>query len=260
MLTLSSAAVTSPWSTTIGFFLLPAVVMVASATLAVWQTPGTRLRSALLYFAGGAVFSVVAVELLPDVIQRYAPYKVAIGFGLGVAVMLTLRYFTQRLQKREVAAGLAATARTGATPLPWSILVAIGVTILMNGLLLGIVFAAGAKEGALLAIALTIELLSLGLAAIIKLRQGGQGKVRAVATIAATALLLLVGAGIGTILRYTTGNLLEIMFSFGLVALPLLFLVTEKTLTEVHMEAETSLLTLAFFGGFLLFLLLGRVA
>lgn len=172
-----------------------------------------------------------------------------------------LRYLTQRLEQREAAAPEAAT--TSASPvtaaLPWGLLVAIGIDILIDGLLLGIGFSAGAKEGTLLAIALTIELLSLGLATAIELRQGGHGKGRAVAIVAGLSLLLLAGAGIGTtVLRGAIGNLLEIVLSFGLAAL--LFLVTEELLTEAHEETETPLLTLAFFVGFLLFLLLGMVA
>ena len=103
---------------------------------------------------------------------------------------------------------------------------AIGIDIFIDGLLLGIGFAAGAKEGTLLAIALTIELLSLGLATAVELRQDGHGKGRAVTIVVGTSLMLLIGAGIGTtVLRGATGNLLEIMLSFGLAAL--LFLVTE---------------------------------
>ena len=147
----------------------------------------------------------------------------------------------------------------GGHVLPWGLLVAIGIDILIDGLLLGIGFAAGAKEGTLLAIALTIELLSLGLATAVELRQDGHAKGRIVVIVASTSLMLLVGAGIGTtVLRGATGNLLEIVLSFGLAAL--LFLVTEELLTEAHEETETPLLTLAFFIGFLLFLLLGMVA
>jgi ZIP family zinc transporter len=93
----------------------------------------------------------------------------------------------------------------------------------------------------------------------VELRDGGHSKGRAVAIVAGTSLMLLVGAGIGTtVLRGASGNLLEIVLSFGLAAL--LFLVTEELLTEAHEETETPLLTLAFFVGFLLFLLLGMVA
>lgn len=250
-------AATPSWPTPLGFSLLPAVVMIVGAALAVWRAPGPKLRSAILHFAAGVIFSVVAVELLPDIVQHHAPYEVALGFGLGVATMLGLRYFTQRLEKQqETASGESATSPSS---LPWGLLVAIGIDILIDGLLLGIGFAAGAKEGTLLAIALTIELLSLGLATAIELRKDGHGKGRAVAIVAGTSLMLLLGAGIGTtVLRGATGNLLEIVLSFGLAAL--LFLVTEELLTEAHEEAETPLLTLAFFVGFLLFLLLGMVA
>lgn len=266
MLLTIPTAITPPWTTMLGFSLLPAVVMIAGAALSVWRTPGPQLRSAILHFAAGVIFSVVAVELLPDIVQHHAPYEVALGFGLGVATMLGLRYFTQHLEKQEKAGKEAEPAAassglpTAATAaLPWGLLVAIGIDIFIDGLLLGIGFAAGAKEGTLLAIALTIELLSLGLATAVELRQDGHGKGRAVAIVAGTSLMLLIGAGIGTtVLRGATGNLLEIVLSFGLAAL--LFLVTEELLTEAHEEPETPLMTLAFFVGFLLFLLLGMVA
>jgi ZIP family zinc transporter len=61
--------------------------------------------------------------------------------------------------------------------------------------------------------------------------------------------------GGATLLSRLSGEWLELVLSFGLAAL--LFLVTEELLTEAHEEEETPLLTLAFFGGFLLFLLLG---
>ncbi|MGI4742676.1 MAG: ZIP family metal transporter [Janthinobacterium lividum] len=260
MLLTIPAAATPSWTTLVGFSLLPAIVMIAGAGLAVWRAPGPQLRSAILHFAAGVIFSVVAVELLPDIVQHHAPYEVALGFGLGVAAMLGLRTLTQRLEKQAAAAPASAVApATTAAPLPWGLLVAIGIDILIDGLLLGIGFAAGAKEGTLLAIALTIELLSLGLATAVELRDGGHSKGRSVAIVAGTSLLLLLGAGIGTtVLRGATGNVLEIVLSFGLAAL--LFLVTEELLTEAHEEAETPLLTLAFFVGFLLFLLLGMVA
>jgi ZIP family zinc transporter len=249
--------VNPPWTTLLVFSLLPAVVMIAGAALAVWRAPGPKMRSAILHFAAGVIFSVVAVELLPDIVQHHAPYEVAIGFGLGVATMLGLRYFTQRLEKQQEAS--PETTASASASLPWGLLVAIGIDILIDGLLLGIGFAAGAKEGTLLAIALTIELLSLGLATAVELRDGGHSKGRAVAIVAGTSLMLLLGAGIGnTVLRGATGNLLEIVLSFGLAAL--LFLVTEELLTEAHEETETPLLTLSFFVGFLLFLLLGMVA
>jgi ZIP family zinc transporter len=257
------------WSTILLYSLLPAAIMIVGAVVAVLRPPGPALRSAILHFAAGVVFSVVAVELLPDIVRQHAPLEVGIGFGLGVAVMLGLRQLTRRLEKKETAAAASgaqpvAPALAGAAPaeaagaLPWGLLVGVGIDIFIDGLLLGIGFAAGAKEGTLLAIALTVELLSLGLATAVELRQDGFGKLRAVGIVAGLALALLLGAGVGTtVLSGATGNLLEIVLSFGLAAL--LFLVTEELLTEAHEEEESPWLTSAFFVGFLLFLILGMV-
>ena len=60
-----------------------------------------------------------------------------------------------------------------------------------------------------------------------------------------------------TLLRGLSGNALEIVLSFGLAAL--LFLVTEELLVEAYEEKETPLITASFFGGFLLFLILGML-
>lgn len=226
--------------------------MAVAGAIAAWRAPGPALRSAILHFAAGVIFSVVAVELLPDVVKGHAPVQVVIGFALGVATMLGMRSL---MRKTEPAKGEQAPARTG---VPWGLLTGVGVDIAIDGLLLGIAFAAGAKEGFLLTLALTIEVFSLGLATAASLGQAGFPRARATAMVAALALLFLVGATAGaTLLHGLSGHALEIILSFGLAAL--LFLVTEELLVEAHEEEETPWLTAAFFVGFLLFLILGMI-
>ncbi|MBT2557969.1 ZIP family metal transporter [Hymenobacter sp. ISL-91] len=270
----AAPAVTPSWSQVLLYALVPAAVMVVGAVIAVLRTPGAAIRSAILHFAAGVVFSVVAVELLPDIVARHRPLEVGLGFAIGVVVMLALRYFTRKAAKQEEAAptptrpseGLPssenevdkAVAVSPAT-LPMGLLTGVGIDILIDGLLLGIGFAAGAEEGLLLAVALTIEVLSLGLATAVELRQQGQGKARSVGIVAALSALLVVGAGVGiAVLKGASDNVMELVLSFGLAAL--LFLVTEELLTEAHEEPESPWLTAMFFVGFLVFLLLGMVA
>ena len=69
MITAASPA----WPTLLSFSLLPAVVMIAGAALAVWRAPGPKLRSAILHFAAGVIFSVVAVERGAAARHRAAP-------------------------------------------------------------------------------------------------------------------------------------------------------------------------------------------
>ncbi|WP_246009010.1 ZIP family metal transporter [Hymenobacter metallilatus] len=259
------------WSQVLLYSLVPAAIMVVGAVVAVLRPPGAAIRSAILHFAAGVVFSVVAVELLPDIVARHRPLEVGLGFAIGVGVMLVLRSLTRKAAEKEKAVPTPAlppgvlwasqtapdeAARPGA--LPMGLLTGVGIDILIDGLLLGIGFAAGAEEGLLLAIALTIEVLSLGLATAVELRQEGQGKARTVGIVAALSALLVVGAGVGiTVLKGASDNVMELVLSFGLAAL--LFLVTEELLTEAHEEPESPWLTSAFFLGFLVFLLLGML-
>ncbi|MET4108633.1 MULTISPECIES: ZIP family metal transporter [Hymenobacter] len=259
------------WSQVLLYSLVPAAIMVVGAVVAVLRPPGAAIRSAILHFAAGVVFSVVAVELLPDIVARHRPLEVGLGFGAGVGLMLALRSWTRKAAEKEKATPLpyfapgtmwasqtekAADQRRA--PLPMGLLTGVAIDILIDGLLLGIGFAAGAEEGLLLAIALTIEVLSLGLATAVELQQEGQPKARTVGVVAALSGLLVVGAGVGiTVLQGASDNVMELVLSFGLAAL--LFLVTEELLTEAHEEPESPWLTSAFFLGFLVFLLLGML-
>ena len=145
--------------------------MVGAGALATWRAPGPKLRSAILHFAAGVIFSVVAVEILPDVVKGHAPVQTVIGFTLGLALMLGLRVLTRGAEPPEPQTGDQSSA-----PLPWGLLGGVGVDIAIDGLLLGIAFAAGAKEGFLLTLALTIEIFSLGLATASSLGRNGQGR------------------------------------------------------------------------------------
>ena len=257
MFLIVSPPLVSSWATALSFALLPAGMMVVGALLAAWRTPGPKLRSTLLHFAAGVVFAVVAVDLLPDIVKRHAPIEVGVGFSLGLAVMFGLRYFGEWIEKKDPAASSADSA-TPTAVLPWGLLGAVGIDVIIDGLLLGVGFAAGAKAGALLAVAITMEMLTLSLTTAVELRGGGQSRTKTVTIMGSLAVMLVVAAVAGFFaLRRASDNALEVVLSFGLAAL--LFLVTEELLSEAHEAPEGPLQTLAFFGGFLLFLLVGMM-
>lgn len=235
------------------YALLPAATLLGGGAFASWRLPGPGWRSAILHFAGGVVFSVVAVELLPDVVRTHEPLEIVIGFGLGIAVMLVLRRLTEQQRPPD--------AEEAAQPagLPWGLLFGVGVDVVIDGLLLGIGFVAGAKEGVLLTLALTFELLTLGLATSAALSQGGTARSQTLLLLGGLALLFMAGGAVGaTLLQRITAHGLAMVLAFGLAAL--LFLVTEELLVEAHEAKETPWLTTAFFIGFLLFLVLGMLA
>jgi zinc transporter, ZIP family len=233
----------------ISYSLLPVITAIAGAAITTLRPPGPRVRSALQHFAAGVVFAVVAVELMPDVIRQHKPMAVIIGFTLGIGLMLGIRFLTRRAEEK------AAPAQGS---LPTAMLAAIGTDILIDGFLIGIGFAAGAKEGKLLTFALTAELLSLGLALAVTLRESGIRHAKVIVTTSLLAVLLVVGTVLGeTILRGIPETWMEIVLSFGLAAL--LYLVTEELLVEAHEVPETPAITACFFAGFLLFVVFGMV-
>jgi len=232
------------------FSLIPVFTMIAGGIIAVYKKPNGNIRSLILHFAAGVVFSVVAVELLPDIVKEHKPMQVIIGFALGVIAMLLIKKSAETKEEKEVT--------LANNKLPMSLLVAIGVDIFIDGLLLGIGFSAGNTEGMLLAIALSVELLSLGMATATELGENKLSTQKSIITIALLAMVFFVSAVLGaTLLHNLSDSAMEVVLSFGLSAL--LFLVTEELLTEAHEEKETVWHTSAFFVGFLLFLVFGMI-
>jgi ZIP family zinc transporter len=100
-------------------------------------------------------------------------------------------------------------------------------------------------------VALTIELLGLGVAVALALIDAGNRPSETVATTAALSVLVVVGGVLGaSALSNLGGDALSVVLAFATAAL--LYLVTEELLTEAHETEDTPLLTATFFAGFLL--------
>lgn len=220
------------WSYT----LIPAAAAVVGAAVAVNLRPGPVLVSAIQHFAAGVVFAAAAGEILPDVKHAGSPWAMLVGGALGVAAMLLVRILEKRVKG------------------PAGLMSVTGIDILVDGLVLGITFAAGAKAGILLTVALTIEVLFLGLTVANELGEGGASKGKVVGLTAALVLLLPLGALLGGPVGSLPAAVQAGFLSFGLIAL--LYLVTEELLIEAHETEDRPWVTAMFFAGFLLLLLL----
>ncbi len=231
------------------FALLPVAATIAGGVIATYRPPGPRVRSAIQHFAAGVVFAAVAVELLPDIVHERAPVAAAIGFALGVGLLLLIKWATERSGQR----GLETTS--GAT----SLIVTLGIDIAIDGLLIGIGLATGGKQGTLILVALTLEVLFLGLSAAASLGNSGASRGRTIGTVVGLSALLMVGAAVGALLLGgLSGSPREAVLTFGAAAL--LYLVTEELLVEAHEVPETSAITATFFVGFLLLLIIDMIA
>jgi ZIP family zinc transporter len=230
------------------YALIPIVALVIAGGVALARPAGPKMRSAIMHLAGGVVFAVVAIELLPAIIHSTAIVAVVIGFSVGAALMLVLRQVLEHDNEDGEDVGP-----------PTAMIVAVGVDLVVDGLMLGLGFAAGHRAGVLLAIGLTLETVSLGLALSTKLRDGGATRGRVITILGVLGLALAVGAVIGAVgLTVLPASLLPGLLAFGAAAL--LFLVTEELLEEAHEVKETPVLTAMFFAGFLALMVLEMAA
>ena len=225
--------------TVLTYTLIPVTATIASGAIAAFRPPGAKVRSFVQHFAAGVVFAAAASELLPDIVHKKSPLAVMIGGTLGVVVLLSVKSLTKKAQGSV------------------SLIATVGLDVLIDGLILGLGFAAGAKAGILLTIALTLELLFLGLSVSATLSQASSDRKKIVTITAGLALLLPVGATLGTALAGLSGFILAALLAFGLVAL--LYLVTEELLVEAHELPDTPLTAATFFVGFLLLILIEEI-
>jgi len=223
--------------------IIPGVCLFLGALLASFHRPGEKVTSAVQHFAAGIVFAAVAVELLPLLGYARSPILVAIGFILGVALMLVLKHFATKAEQQG-----QRSAKTLAA--------AIGIDVFIDGLLIGIALLAGLSGGVLIAIALSVEIFFLGLTLAITMGERNIHFGLRLITAVMLMLLLPIGGLCGTLLlAHLPDGARPIILSFGVAAL--LYLVTEELLVEAHEKPDTPWLTAFFFLGFLGILLLG---
>ncbi|PSC05659.1 transporter [Alsobacter soli] len=217
------------------YVFIPVVAAVGGAVLAVRRPPGPTLTSAIQHFTAGVVFAAAAGEILPD-LKHKGFWPVVLGAVAGVAATLGVK----RL-------GGVARGSVG-------LLAAVGVDVFIDGLVLGLGFVAGQREGLLLTAALTLEILFLGLTVTTELSEYIGSKTAVVAAIAGLAFLLPLGALAAVPVSGLSQPVVTGFFAFGLIAL--LYLVTEELLVEAHEQPDNSWVTEMFFAGFLLLFML----
>lgn len=218
------------------YTLVPAAAAVLGAVLAVNVRPGPRIVSAIQHFAAGVVFAAAAGEILPDLKHAGSIWAVVIGGSAGVIAVLAVRQLEEKVEG------------------PLGLVSVTGIDILVDGLVLGIAFAAGGKAGPLLTLALTVEVLFLGLTVANELGETGTSKLRIVAITAGLVVLLPLGALLGGPISALPTAVQGGFLAFGLVAL--LYLVTEELLVEAHERPDQPWITAMFFAGFLVLLVL----
>ncbi|TDI91580.1 MAG: transporter [Candidatus Dadabacteria bacterium] len=227
--------------TVLTYILIPVVVTIIGGIIAAYRSPGGKTRITVQHFAAGVVFAAVAIELLPELVTNMQLLPLIIGFSSGVALMLVVRWGSEKFEGGQGSG---------------SFVIAAGVDVFIDGLLMGVSFDVGIKEGIIITVALSIELLFLALSVSSNLANEGKSKLRIIATAIILSLLVLVGATLGgTLLEGIHRTGIDVIIAFAVAAL--LYLVTEELLVEAHRgEQDSAFSTTMFFVGFLIVIIL----
>jgi ZIP family zinc transporter len=228
----------------LSYTALAVVAALVGGVIAVYFPPGPQMESNIQHFAAGVVTAAVAAELLPGIHDR-APEIVVVGFAVGVVTMLGIHQLSKRIEKRNVGGQFAGAA---------GLLITVGIDMVIDGVLIGVTFLDNPDTGVIIAVALAIEVLFLGVAGVVALPDG-MGLVKKMAVPTAFGLLLATGVTVGVLtLDGVTGAPVALILAFGSAAL--LYLVTEELLVKASKVPETPVSTTLFFVGFLAIFLL----
>lgn len=221
------------------YTLVPLAALAIGAIVTTIAKPKQGLQSGFQHFAAGVVFAAAAAEILPDVIHRGLLLPTVVGSLAGIAAMLAIKAVDERVQG------------------PLGLATATGVDLLVDGLVLGISFVGGTRQGILLTIALTLEVLFLGLSLVGEFGES-MSRAKAIGATLLVGLALPFGAAFGGPIGTLPPALQTGFYSFGLMAL--LYLVTEELLAEAHEGGkESPLVTSMFFLGFLAILIVDEL-
>lgn len=222
------------------YTLFAALCFILGGGYSLISKPGRVATSISQHFAAGVVFAAVALELLPKLSESKMPITLTVGFAIGVILMLLIKTYSERRIHGE----------KGSIQVSTGLITAVAVDLFIDGLLVGIAFSAGERGGILVALALAIEVFSLGLATLSTLKKEGFKFLKRSLILFFLALMIVLGTALSLVLvHYANTLFLHGLLAFGVASL--LYLVTEELLERAHQVKDTPFIASSFFFGFL---------
>lgn len=225
------------------YALVPVFCMIIGGLISSSNLPEQTLDVGIQHSAAGVVFAAIALEFLPKVMESKLPWDILFGFLAGLLLMYLVKEISGRLQRSKKKFLVFISSKPHIT--------SVGLDLFIDGILISIAFAAGTKSGILIALALAVEELFLGLS----IHRLAVKQVKHIVQVMLLSSIILLGvlSGYG-ILQLLPDTMMTSILAFGMAAL--LYLVTEELLLEVHVKLETPWATAMFLIGFLFILMI----
>ncbi|MFD2933643.1 ZIP family metal transporter [Spirosoma flavum] len=113
----------TPFLSIASYALLPALALTLSSVWASYYPLSRKTKSAILHFSAGVIFSVIAVEILPQVVEYHDWLLTTLGFGSAIGLMLLIRQVTENTHQP------AQSQPTASIPITFLVLLGIDVIV-----------------------------------------------------------------------------------------------------------------------------------
>jgi ZIP family zinc transporter len=239
----------SEFLTVLAIALLPAGGNVVGSLLAeTMRTPGWLIGAAL-HAAAGIAIAVVSVDLMPRILDKLAPWLLAVAFLGGSA-------FSVLLARSVIWARKTFAPGQGTSAGAWMVYMAIAADLFSDGLMTGAGSAVASGLGFVLAASQFVANIPGGFATAANFRDEGVGRKRRLLVAASFPIPVFVSATIGFWLLRGAGEAVQnaaLAFIVGI----LLLATVEDTLPQADdPNPPRWISTIAFSGGFALFALM----
>ena len=136
--------------------LVPTIALIVGVVIGVLARPGRKLQAGAQHLAGGVIFGAVAVEIVPFMEKENHWTAILAGLAAGAGLMLLIRGLRRKEESIE------AVKTRGIAGLSVGLLVAFGIDLVIDGMLVSIGVAAGDQGGLVLGVGIGVETLFLG--------------------------------------------------------------------------------------------------
>tara|TARA_B100000925_G_scaffold22913_1_gene15509 strand:+ start:25 stop:783 length:759 start_codon:yes stop_codon:yes gene_type:complete len=233
----------------LGLALLPALGNFGGGLVAeVSRTTGGRLNYAL-HGAAGLVIAVVAVEIMPRVLESLSAWLIALSFALGGIAYIGIEKLVEGIQRRQGQQG-----ESGQTSV-WMIYIAVSIDLFSDGLLIGAGSAVSLSVALILAVGQVLADIPEGFAAIANMKDKGIPRSKRLLLSASFAIPVLSAAVFAYFVLRSQPEAFKfaaLTFTAGLLTVAAI----EDMIAEAHESGDdTHISPLAFVGGFVLFVL-----
>lgn len=233
----------------LGLALLPALGNFGGGLAAEASRTTSRRLNYALHAAAGLVIAIVAVEIMPRVLEGLSAWLIALSFALGGMAYIGIEKLIGSLQRRRGDQGTSDQSSV------WMIYIAVAIDLFSDGLMIGAGSAVAPSVAMILAAGQVLADVPEGFATIANMKDKGIPRRKRLLLSASFAIPVLSAAALSYFLlrdQPESFKLAALTFTAGLLTVA----AVEEMLSEAHESGEdTHISIMAFVGGFVLFVL-----